>query len=156
MESASSRALLLRYLVLLTIMASLWPGAFAWLDFLSDDRSIWEDDNELTALGLIFSATPVSLLIIGFAWRKRVSATVGMTVLAVVAIWFSCYPSWVDAYNLGLGASSNADVDYLEWSKIGVWVVMLLLLWGFVVGLDIGRRVVVSIYKRRFVLTRSS
>jgi hypothetical protein len=35
-------------------LASLWPGFFANLDYYMDDRSAYEDDNELTALGLIF------------------------------------------------------------------------------------------------------
>jgi uncharacterized membrane protein len=112
-----------RWLLLSMAVAALWPGLIAYLDFFLDDRSAYEDDNELTALGLILSGMPFALLLmaLGMLREARIVAVLMLPVVAI-AILITSLPAWFDAYNLGLGASSNADVAYLEWHKIGGWI----------------------------------
>jgi hypothetical protein len=118
-------------------LASLWPGFFAWFDYYLDDRSAYEDDNELTALGLIFCGMPFALFLMASGMRREAPVIAAVMVpITLIAIYITCFPAWVDAYNLGLGPSSKADVDYLEWDKIGIWVAMLLVCCMATIGLD--------------------
>ncbi len=106
-------------------VAALWPGFLAYLDFFLDDRSAYADDNELTALSLIFSGMPFALLLMALGMLREARIVAGLMLpVVVISILITSLPAWFDAYNLGLGASSNADVAYLEWHKIAVWVGM--------------------------------
>jgi hypothetical protein len=126
-----------RWMLLSMALTALWPGFLAYLDFFLDDRSAYEDDNELTALGLILSAMPFALFMmaLGMLREARILASLMMPVV-VVSILITSLPAWVDAYSLGLGASSYADVDYLEWDKIAVWVGVLVVSCIAVIGLE--------------------
>jgi hypothetical protein len=118
-------------------VASLWPGVFADLDFFMDDRSLYEDDNELTALGLMFSCVPFVLLFASaITLRHAPFLAACMFPIALISIWNTSIVSWIDFNRLGLGASSKADVDYLEWNKIGIWIGMLLISCVLVILVD--------------------
>ena len=126
-----------RGLLLAMAVAALWPGFLAYLDFFLDDHSVYEDDNELTALSLIFSGMPFALLLmaLGMLREARILAVVMLPVV-VISILITSLPAWFDAYNLGLGASSKEDVEFLEWSKIAVWIGGQLLFSVIVICLD--------------------
>jgi len=132
-----SGATVRRWLLLAMAVAALWPGLIAYLDFFLDDRSAYADDNELTALGLIFSGMPFALLLMALGMlRETRLVAVLMLPVVVISILITSLPAWFDAYDLGLGASSNADVAYLEWHKIALWIGMQILCTFAVLSLD--------------------
>jgi len=112
-----------RWLLLAMAVAALWPGLIAYLDFFLDDQSSYADDNELTALGLIFSGMPFALLLMALGMLRESRILAGaMLPVVVISLFITSLPAWFDAYNLGLGAISKEDVDYLEWNKIVGWI----------------------------------
>ena len=126
-----------RWLMLAMAVAALWPGLLAYLDFFLDDHSVYEDDNELTALSLIYSGVPFALLLMALGMLREARILAGLMLpVVVIAILITSLPAWFDAYNLGLGASSKSDVDYLEWSKIAFWIGMQALCTVAVLCLD--------------------
>jgi hypothetical protein len=127
-----------RWIILSLAFASMWPGLLAYLDFFLDDRSAYEDDNELTALSLMFSCVPFVLFLVALGiFRRAPRFSAFLTVVFSISVWITCVPGWVDACRLGLGASSKIDVDYLEWGKIGIWVAMLVVCCGLIVFIDL-------------------
>jgi hypothetical protein len=134
-----NRSLLERWLILLAVIAAVWPGLFFFVEFFGDNHLMYDDANELDAFALIFSPMPIALLVMAFARARRqidcsiILGTAGMMGLVLTIV----RPAW-SAFRNGFGASSDEDVDYLERDKIAIWTGVLLVLWLVLVAVDAG------------------
>jgi len=136
-----------RWASLCLIILSLWPGI---LYCIADDRDIEYEGNDLVAFGLIFSVTPLALLIVAWARRRETPIfSSALTLACAAALYLTCYPAWFDAYHLGLGAYSKVGDDDLDWFSLVWWTVMALIGCAFLVAGDWLTSLVVRFFRGR-------
>jgi len=135
--NASIKKLATRWAIYLAATTAVWPGLWFWIEFISDDRNMYDDANELAAFGVIFSPMPIVLFIISAMARKRSWwSTTALACCGTVGLVITTLRSCWDALSGGLSASSKEDVDYLEWDKIAVWTVIMLIVWLMLIFVD--------------------